>query len=138
MRFRLLALLTALALDPGVTPVTSAGEHPVPDEATLRAMNARFAPVDLGADLSGMPASEREALGKIIEAGRIIGLGWTRAVVIATAVAVALTISACSRTVSREPWETAPLAQEPVERTRLDGVAVIVPEGDSDTLLRTE
>ena len=72
MRFPLPALLTALALALGVSPVTSVGEHVFPDEAALRVMNARFAPVDLGADLSGMLASEQEALAKIIEAGRIM------------------------------------------------------------------
>ena len=54
MRSLFLALPTVLIL--AVTPVPSAaGERPVPDEATLRAMTARFAPVDLGADISGLP-----------------------------------------------------------------------------------
>ena len=52
MRSPLPALLTALTLGLGAIPVTSGGEHAIPDEATLRAMTARFAPVDLGADLS--------------------------------------------------------------------------------------
>ena len=36
MRFPVPALLTALALAPGVSPVTFGGEHVLPDEASLR------------------------------------------------------------------------------------------------------
>jgi hypothetical protein len=49
----------------GVTPV-------VPDQARLEAMNARFAPADLGADVKALPAGERQALAKLIEAARIV------------------------------------------------------------------
>ena len=34
---------------------SAAGEHAIPDEAALRAVTARFAPVDLGADISRLP-----------------------------------------------------------------------------------
>ena len=44
----------------------------VPDEARLRAMTARFAPVELGADVSALPAREKRALAKTIDAARII------------------------------------------------------------------
>ncbi len=44
----------------------------VPDEARLRAMTARFAPVDIGADVSALPESERRALVKMIEAARVL------------------------------------------------------------------
>jgi hypothetical protein len=64
-----LAALT-LGLAPGAA--AAAGEHPVPDEARLRAMTARFAPVDLGADISGLAAGEREALARMISAARIV------------------------------------------------------------------
>jgi len=47
-------------------------DAPVPDEARLRAMTARFAPVDIGADVTGLPASERTALVKMIEAARVL------------------------------------------------------------------
>lgn len=47
---------------------------------------------------------------------------WRLASVAAT-VAVAITSAACGFTIMRESWETAPLAQEPVERVQLDGVA---------------
>jgi hypothetical protein len=44
----------------------------VPDEARLRAMTARFAPVDIGADVSSLPESERRTLAKMIEAARVL------------------------------------------------------------------
>jgi hypothetical protein len=47
-------------------------DAPVPDETRLRAMTARFAPVDVGADVTGLPASERTALVKMIEAARVL------------------------------------------------------------------
>ncbi len=66
----LLALVSALAL--GAVPPVVAGEHAIPDEAALRAATARFAPVDLGADLSALPENERRALAKTIEASRVM------------------------------------------------------------------
>ena len=45
---------------------------PVPDEARLRAMTARFAPVAIGADISALPEAERRALAKTIEAARLV------------------------------------------------------------------
>jgi hypothetical protein len=59
------ALVTAAAV------ATSPAAAP-PDVARLRAMTARFAPVDLGADLTGLPASERQALARMVEAARVI------------------------------------------------------------------
>jgi hypothetical protein len=46
-------------------------DAPVPDEARLRAMTARFAPVEIGADVSALPDTERRALVKMIEAARV-------------------------------------------------------------------
>ena len=63
-------ILLTLGLLPG--PVAMAGENAPPDETRLRAMTARFAPVDLGADISGLPANERAALARMIEAARIM------------------------------------------------------------------
>jgi len=63
---RLPALLSAVAL---VAPTLRAAD--VPDEARLRAMTARFAPVDIGADVSALPEAERRALVKMIEAARV-------------------------------------------------------------------
>ena len=42
-----------------------------PDLQQLKTMTARFAPVDLGADISALPANERQALGKMVEAARV-------------------------------------------------------------------
>lgn len=63
------ALLFLLAL---ATPLARGADVPVPDEARLRAMTARFAPVNIGADVSGLPESERRALVKMIEAARVL------------------------------------------------------------------
>ncbi len=57
------ALLLALSLS--AAPAT-------PNEAQLKAMAARFAPVEIGADLKALPANERAALAKIIEAAEIM------------------------------------------------------------------
>src|SRR5262249_19685601 len=43
-----------------------------PDAQQLQAMTARFAPVDLGVDVSVLPAGERRALTRLIEASLII------------------------------------------------------------------
>ena len=43
-----------------------------PDAGALQTMTERFAPVDIRADLSGMPAGERRALASIIEAAQIM------------------------------------------------------------------
>ncbi len=48
------------------------GASPAPDEARLVAMSARFAPVEIGVDLGRMPASERAALLRTIEAARVM------------------------------------------------------------------
>jgi hypothetical protein len=70
---RSLVRLGFLLLVPFVAPSGSAGQEPaLPDEAALTAMAARFAPVDLGADVSGLPASERTALARLVEASRLI------------------------------------------------------------------
>ena len=66
----LLAVLATLAL--AFVPPAAAGEHAIPDEAGLRAATARFAPVDLGADISTLPENERRALAKTIEASRVM------------------------------------------------------------------
>jgi hypothetical protein len=66
---RLPALLVLLVLP---IPVASGGDAPVPDEARLRAMTAHFVPVDIGADLTGLPQSERLSLARIIEAARVL------------------------------------------------------------------
>src|SRR5215207_9299956 len=44
----------------------------VPDQAALATMTARFAPTDITADVARLPAGERRALGKLVQASRII------------------------------------------------------------------
>lgn len=44
----------------------------MPDLAKLQSMTARFAPVEIGADISRLPAGERKALAKLVQAGLIM------------------------------------------------------------------
>jgi hypothetical protein len=46
----------------------------------IQSMTARFAPVDLSADLSAMPANEQRALAKMVEAGRVFDALYLRQV----------------------------------------------------------
>jgi hypothetical protein len=46
----------------------------------LARMTARFAPVDITADLGALPASERQALGKLVQASRLIDAIYLRQV----------------------------------------------------------
>ena len=66
--------LYTLAFTVAVVSVLAAqGTSPaVPDQAALAAMTARFAPTDITADLTRLPAGERRALGKLVQASRII------------------------------------------------------------------
>jgi hypothetical protein len=63
----------ALAIAAGsVFAGQSAAPPRVPDQAALEEMTARFAPTDIGVDVSGLPAGERKALGKLVQASRLI------------------------------------------------------------------
>ncbi|HVB37694.1 MAG TPA: hypothetical protein VND92_04120 [Vicinamibacterales bacterium] len=42
------------------------------DTAKLKTMTARFAPVDLTVDVSALPANERQALARLVEAARVM------------------------------------------------------------------
>jgi len=44
----------------------------MPDLAKLEQMTARFAPVEISADISRLPANERQALSKVVQAGKIM------------------------------------------------------------------
>jgi hypothetical protein len=44
----------------------------LPDARQLQAMAARFAPVDIGADLGPLPPNERRALARLVDASRIV------------------------------------------------------------------
>jgi hypothetical protein len=46
--------------------------QPAPTQQQLEQMSARFATVDIGADVSALPASERKALAKLVEASHLI------------------------------------------------------------------
>ena len=50
----------------------AAQDKPAPNVAQLKTMTARFAPVDLSADLSKLPANERQALAKLVDAARVM------------------------------------------------------------------
>src|SRR6478736_6724768 len=49
-----------------------AQEAAVPDAATLQTMAARFAPTEISADISKLPATDRRALAKLVEASKIV------------------------------------------------------------------
>ena len=67
MKKMLMSLATASALAGGV-----AAQSRVHDAAQLKTMAARFAPVDLTADVSPLPANERQALAKLVQAAKIM------------------------------------------------------------------
>ncbi len=62
----------------GVLGVTLAGtvllaaDQAPPDEKQLDVMTARFAPVEIRADVASLPANERQALGKLVRAARLV------------------------------------------------------------------
>src|SRR6187397_2621473 len=45
---------------------------PMATLAELQKMTARFAPADIGADITGLPKNEREALARLVDAARIM------------------------------------------------------------------
>ena len=55
----------------GDTPVQDRAA-PAPSTSELRTMTARFAPTDIGADVSTLPAAERIALEKMVQAARLM------------------------------------------------------------------
>ena len=69
-----LAMFTMSCSAPLSGPASTAGSSPAPSAETTRLvqMAARFAPVDLGADVAALPEHERKALGKIVDAARIM------------------------------------------------------------------
>jgi hypothetical protein len=52
--------------------LTQSQEVSMPDLINLEAMSARFAPVEISADISRLPANEQQALAKIVRAGLIM------------------------------------------------------------------
>jgi hypothetical protein len=71
-------LLVLLLLGGAVVLGTS--DQAWPDAAALQKMTARFAPVDIGADVAALPAGERRALAKLVQAGRIMDAIYLRQV----------------------------------------------------------
>src|SRR5947209_6592506 len=59
---------------------TSARAEKFPSSSELRQMTARFAPVEIGADVSALPPAERAALGKLVDAARIMDTLYLRQV----------------------------------------------------------
>jgi hypothetical protein len=49
-----------------------ADRQSAPTQQQLEAMSARFAPVDIGADISALPDNERQALAKLVRASHVI------------------------------------------------------------------
>jgi hypothetical protein len=52
--------------------VLLAADQAPPDQKQLDAMSARFAPVDIAADVSRLPPNERQALAKLVDAARFM------------------------------------------------------------------
>src|SRR5881394_1505643 len=67
MRVAILLLAGVMA-----TVFGHAQESNVPDTARLQQMAARFAPTDIGADLSNLTDGDRKVLAKLVEASKIV------------------------------------------------------------------
>jgi hypothetical protein len=70
-------LLVVLALAACSSPTPTPAPAPpkevlVPEQAKLEAATAQYAPTDIGADISKLPASEHQALAKLVQAGWIM------------------------------------------------------------------
>src|SRR5262245_2211481 len=73
-------IAVALALASALAGVACRREPPPPGAQSLtdpmvqqlRSMTARFAPVDLTADIASLPPNERQALAKLIEAAKVL------------------------------------------------------------------
>ena len=68
------ALVAATLLWFGESPVSSQVQSgtALPSAAELEKMTARFAPSEIGAPIAQLPASERQALAKLVEAARLM------------------------------------------------------------------
>src|SRR3954467_270217 len=68
-KFTAATLLIAAAI---IGTLARAQEKSVADTATLQRMAARFAPTEIGADLSKLSVADRRVLGKLVEASKIV------------------------------------------------------------------
>ena len=66
------AALIAMTMATAVSSEEPKASGPLPDAAKLAVMAARFAPVAIGTDVSKLPAGERQALARLVEAARIM------------------------------------------------------------------
>ena len=66
-----LAVISAAAVA-AFTGDLAVQQSSLPSTTELRTMTARFAPADIGADISALPENERRALAKLVQAGRIM------------------------------------------------------------------
>src|SRR5690349_18955411 len=71
---KLTTLAAIVLLLAGDAPVNDQVQAPTaaPPAAEINTMAARFAPADIRADLSALPANERRALSKLVDAARIM------------------------------------------------------------------
>jgi hypothetical protein len=69
--FSSLALAVACSREAPQPTVQTTQTTTDPETKKLEAMAARFAPVDLTADISALPANERQALAKLVEAAKV-------------------------------------------------------------------
>jgi hypothetical protein len=76
MRIELAVLVIVLAAG----DVAAKSPAAAPDAAALNRLSARLAPVDVVVDVARLPASERAAAGKLIEAARIVDVLYLRQV----------------------------------------------------------
>jgi hypothetical protein len=80
MRYLALVFVAALSLGgctaqapaPAPTQPKSGQEVVVPEQAKLEAAARQYAPVEIGADVSKLPANEKEALAKLVRAGWVM------------------------------------------------------------------
>ena len=68
----LIVLVAAGCTSPAPTATAPAKEVVVPEQAKLEAAAAQFAPTDIGADISKLPANEQQALARLVEAGWVL------------------------------------------------------------------
>jgi hypothetical protein len=67
------ALVLAACSSPTPAPTPApAKEVVVPEQAKLQAAAAQYAPTEIGADISKLPANEQQALAKLVQAGWIM------------------------------------------------------------------
>src|SRR5687768_12566082 len=70
-RFAGITLFAGLIGFPGTAQQTQSTAT-MPTEQQLKQMIGRFAPVEIGADISALPAAEAAALAKMVEAARLM------------------------------------------------------------------